>query len=115
VLERGFVREVARTAARSANSIRIYHVRLTPDAEVTGRSSLIEEPPAAVLQKTLLLDAASIAPELSPQLSALENFEAMSFGPRLPDGTPTLLLISDDNFSGRQVTAILVLAFAPPR
>ena len=114
VLERGYVREVALRAGRSANSIRIYHVSLTSDAEVTGRPSLVEEPPAAVLKKTLVLDAAAIAPELSPPLRALENFEAMTFGPRLPDGSASLLLISDDNFSDRQVTAIVVLALVSP-
>jgi 3-phytase len=117
VLERGYVKEVALTGARSANSIRIYHVRLTADAEITGRTSLVEDPPAAPLRKTLVLDAANIAGELSPPLRALENFEAMTFGPRLPDGSASLMLVSDDNFSARQVTAIVVLAFgsnAPP-
>ena len=116
VLERSYVREVALRGGRSANTIRIYHVTLTSDAEVTGRPSLGEAPPAAVLKKTLVLDAAAIAPELSPPLRALENFEAMTFGPRLPDGSASLMLISDDNFSDRQVTAIVVLAlYAPAR
>jgi 3-phytase len=114
VLERAYVREVALRGARSANSIRIYHVTLTSDAEVTGRTSLVEEPPRAVLKKTLVVDAAAIAPELSPALRALENFEAMTFGPRLPDGSPSLMLISDDNFSDRQVTAIVVFALVAP-
>jgi hypothetical protein len=113
VLERGYVKEVAPTGARSANSIRIYHVRLTADAEVTGRTSLLEDPPA-VLKKALVLDAATIAGELSLPLRALENFEAMTFGPPLPDGRASLMLISDDNFSDRQVTAVVVLAFVPP-
>ena len=43
------------------------------------------------------------------RLRALENFEAMTFGPRLSDGRTSLLLLSDDNFSARQVTAMLVL------
>ncbi len=114
VLERGYVREVALTGARSANSIRIYHVRLDAAAEVTGRTSLVETPPAAVLQKTLVLDVASVAAELSPPLRALENFEAMTFGPRLPDGSASLMLISDDNFSDRQVTAVVVFALVSP-
>jgi hypothetical protein len=115
VLERGYVREVALRGARSANSIRIYQVTLTADADVTGRTSLVEQPPAAVLKKTLVLDAASIAQELSPQLRALENFEAMTFGPRLADGNLSLMLISDDNFSDTQVTAVVVLALLAPK
>jgi hypothetical protein len=114
VLERGYVREVALSGARSANSIRIYHVRLNADAEVTGRTSLVDAPPEAPLDKTLILDASSVAGELSPPLRALENFEAMTFGPRLPDGSRSLLLMSDDNFSSRQVTAIVAFALAAP-
>ena len=114
VLERGYVREVALTGARSANSIRIYHVRLDDAADVTGRTSLVETPPAAVLEKTLVLDLANVAAALSPPLRALENFEAMTFGPRLPDGSASLMLISDDNFNGRQVTAVVVFALMSP-
>jgi len=113
VLERGFVRESTGGSARTANTIRIFRTTLDPSAEVTGRASLDANPPAAVLKKTLILDAATIAPELSPPLRALENFEAMAFGPRLPDGRATLVLISDDNFHTNQVTAAVVLAFGP--
>ena len=34
----------------------------------------------------------------------------MTFGPRLPDGRATLLLVSDDNFSGKQRTWFLMFA-----
>jgi 3-phytase len=112
VLERIYVRERALVAPRAENTIRIYRTSLDPAAEITGRQSLGDEPPAAVLAKTLLLDLADVAPQLSTPLRALENFEAMAFGPPLPDGSPTLLLLSDDNFSSRQVTALLVLRWA---
>lgn len=111
VLERAFVRERASGSARSANTIRIYRVRLDDSAEVTGRASLADAPSEAVLKKTLVLDMANVAAELSEPLRALENFEAMTFGPRLPNGSMSILLLSDDNFSERQVTACVVLAF----
>jgi len=115
VLERGFVRETAAVGnARTANTIRIFRVRLDDAAEVTGRESLVESPPTAVLRKELVLDAANIAAELSAPLRALENFEAMALGPRLPDGRATLLVLSDDNFNAHQVSAVVVLAFATP-
>jgi hypothetical protein len=34
----------------------------------------------------------------------------MTFGPRLPDGRATLLLVSDDNFSPAQRTWFLLFA-----
>ena len=40
----------------------------------------------------------------------LDNLEGMTFGPRLPDGRATLLLIADNNFNPRQ--RIQILAFA---
>ena len=114
VLERIFVRERALVSPRAANTIRIYRTALDPAAEVTGRASLADGPPPAVLAKTLVLDLAEVAAELSEPLDRLENFEAMTFGPRLPDGSPTLLLLSDDNFSSRQVTALVVLRWSTP-
>jgi hypothetical protein len=106
VLERGIVGTGLLAARRRASTIRIYRVRVSPEAEVTGRDRLEDTTP--VLAKTLVLDAASAAPVLSDTLASLENFEGMTFGPRLPDGSRSLLLVSDDNFSGSQVTAVLL-------
>ena len=111
VLERSYVEETG-PGARSVNTIRIYHVRLTPAAEITGRWSLAADAPKAVLKKTLVLDLATVAPQFVDRLRNLENFEAMTFGPLLPDGRRTLLLISDDNASDQQVTALVVLAIS---
>ena len=112
VLERGYVVEDPAPTARRENSIRIYRVRLDRVAEITGLSSLAARPSAAVLQKHLVLDLATVGPELNPRLRALENFEAITFGPRLPDGSTTVLLLSDDNFSPSQVTALIALRVA---
>jgi hypothetical protein len=38
----------------------------------------------------------------------LDNLEGMSFGRRLPDGSQTLLLVSDNNFNKRQITQFLL-------
>jgi hypothetical protein len=38
----------------------------------------------------------------------LDNLEGMALGPRLPDGSPSLLLMSDDNFRDTQVTQFLL-------
>jgi 3-phytase len=40
----------------------------------------------------------------------LENFEGLSWGPALPDGHRSLLVISDNNFSSREKTQFLVFA-----
>jgi hypothetical protein len=38
----------------------------------------------------------------------LDNFEGMSLGPRLPDGSQSLILMSDDNFNDEQINQLLL-------
>ena len=38
----------------------------------------------------------------------LDNLEGMTTGPRLPDGSKSLLLISDDNFNDEQISQLLL-------
>ncbi len=38
----------------------------------------------------------------------LDNFEGMTVGPRLPDGSRSLLLISDDNFNDEQISQLFL-------
>jgi len=51
------------------------------------------------VRKQLLLDFAEFASELP-----IDNLESLSFGPRLADGSPTLWVVSDDNFRDEQTT-----------
>jgi 3-phytase len=53
------------------------------------------------VRKTLLYDfSTGFAPD---------NLEGMTFGPVLPDGDRTLVLVSDDNFVILQATQIVAL------
>jgi len=58
--------------------------------------------------KTLVLDVDGLIPRLPAALTNLDNFEAMAFGPVLPDGSRTLLVASDDNFRATQRTVFLL-------
>jgi hypothetical protein len=40
----------------------------------------------------------------------IDNIEGMTFGPRLPDGRHTVVIVSDNNFSAAQFTQFIVLA-----
>ena len=75
----------------TANTVQLFSVELT----------------AGEARKRLLLDFQSIIPRLSPALSRLENFEALTFGPII-NGTKTLLIGSDDNFRATQKTSFLL-------
>jgi hypothetical protein len=58
-------------------------------------------PGASPIRKRLLLDLTQLGIQL-------DNLEGMTLGPRLPDGSASLLLVSDDNFSARQVSQFLL-------
>jgi 3-phytase len=102
-LERGYAEEAPR--GRSVNHIRIFRMTLRGASDVSSLDSL-RGTDVRTASKTLLLDLSTVR-GLSPELSNLDNFEGMTFGPTLPDGSRTLLLVSDDNFNARQRTSFL--------
>jgi hypothetical protein len=53
------------------------------------------------IRKERLLDLAELG-------IPLDNLEGMTMGPQLPDGSQTLLLVSDDNFNDLQATQFLL-------
>jgi hypothetical protein len=59
------------------------------------------------VKKRLVLDLNAIG------LPRVDNLEGMAFGPVLPNGHASLVLISDDNFSDKQVTQVLVFEVIP--
>lgn len=56
------------------------------------------------VQKKLLVDLDEIG------LDYTDNVEGISWGPRLPTGERTLLVVSDNNFSTRQQTQLIAIA-----
>ncbi|MCP3799481.1 esterase-like activity of phytase family protein [Allokutzneria sp. A3M-2-11 16] len=99
VMERSFS-----TGAAPANSIRIYEVDTSGATDVKQVGSLKGDKQVKPVRKKLLVDLASL------KLSAVDNVEGMSWGPRLPTGERTLVLVSDDNFAKNQVTQVIALA-----
>jgi hypothetical protein len=98
VLERAFVKN----AARAVNNVRIY------EADLARSGSSAPAPSALpVVSRRLVLDLADIVGGFDEGLRELDNFEGMALGPRLPSGNPSLLLVSDDNFSASQRTVFL--------
>ena len=82
---------------------RIYAVSLEGATDVSTLESL-QGASFVPVKKALLLDLADAG-------IPLEHFEGMSFGPSLPDGRSTLVLVSDDNFNPAQnPTTFLVFA-----
>ena len=55
-------------------------------------------------------DTTQCAPGAVQPNPLLDNFEALTLGPVLPDGRQSLVLVSDDNFNRSQTTRVIVLA-----
>ena len=65
------------------------------------------------MEKTLLLDLDRLANDDGTRLW-LDNIEAISFGPTLPNGNRTLVLLSDNNFQNSQQTQFLAFEVTQP-
>ncbi|MGE0040615.1 MAG: esterase-like activity of phytase family protein [Vicinamibacterales bacterium] len=107
VMERAFVRD--REHRRAANVIRLFTIDLAGADDVSAVDALGDAPRARPIGKRLLVDLADLAPDLDPRLASLANFEGMAPGPDTPDGDPTLVLVSDDNFTDAQRMAVILL------
>jgi hypothetical protein len=108
-LERSFfVEESGSPTPRSYQRIRIYRVSLEGATDVVDVPSLLDAPEVRPAGKALVLDLEDIVDRLDPKFPLLDNFEGMCFGPRLPNGGRTLILVSDNNFRDNQRTAFLV-------
>jgi 3-phytase/alkaline phosphatase D len=107
-LERGYMAESGDNG-RSLLRIRLYKITLKGASDVSKLDSLKGHSEVVPVKKTMLLDLSTVQ-ELGPELTHLDNFEGMTFGPRLPDGRRSLILASDDNFNPGQRTWFLLFA-----
>lgn len=104
VLERAYV-------TGSGNSLRLYLIDTRQASDTLALPAL---QPGAYWPagKTLLADfSAFTGPGTGPRLKQLDNTEGMSWGPVLPNGRRSLVFISDDNFSARQISQWLAFEF----
>jgi hypothetical protein len=106
VLERSFV-------PGEGNTIRIYRVSLKGAEDVSAESAL-SDPGLEPVEKELLVDLADCPSggaktPGTQENPLLDNYESLEIGPRLPGGSRTLLLQSDDNFNDVQVNRLVAL------
>ena len=91
------------TAAGKGNSVRLYEIDTTNATNVTTLTSLAGATFTPV-SKTLLVDFATL------HLGNVANFSGLTWGPTLPNGEKTLVLVSDNNFDSHTSTQFLALA-----
>lgn len=110
-LERGYIESPDRS--QFLNRIRIFRISLAGATDVSTIEALAAAAGVTPIRKTLVVDFNRFT-GLSPALRNLDNFEGMAWGPRQRDGSRPLMVVSDDNFDPRQVTAFLALSPGRP-
>jgi hypothetical protein len=91
----------------TGNTIKLYRVALPGADNVNGAASLAGTVGSVrPAEKTLLIDLDTLG-------IPLDNVEGMAFGPDLPDGRRSLILVSDNNFAPAQFTQFLLFAVSP--
>jgi hypothetical protein len=88
------------------NYVRIYEVDAAGATDIAALPTL-RGVPYTMMKKRLVLDLNEIG------LPRVDNLEGMAFGPVLPNGHASLVLISDDNFNKQQVTQFLLFDVTP--
>ncbi|HEU4449570.1 MAG TPA: esterase-like activity of phytase family protein [Gaiellaceae bacterium] len=93
-------------APGTGNTIELYTVDLAGAKNVAARESLAGQlDRIRPVRKRLLLDLDELG-------IPLDNVEGMAFGPDLPDGRRSLVLVSDNNFAPAQFTQFLLFALS---
>ena len=82
-------------------SAKIWQIATGSATDTSTIKSFRVSPNVRSIRKKLVLDLATLGIKL-------DNLEGMAIGPRLADGSQSLILVSDDNFSDRQFTQFLL-------
>lgn len=98
----GYLLSLERTFGFTGSGATIFQVVIGNATDTSNVASLKGDVTfVRPLTKQLLFDLSTLG-------IYLDNLEGMTLGPRLPDGSKSLLLISDDNFNDEQITQLLL-------
>ncbi|MFM7888829.1 MAG: esterase-like activity of phytase family protein [Pseudanabaena sp.] len=92
---------IERSNGSAGLSAKIWQIATGSADDTSSIKSFRSSPNVRSIRKELVLDLATLGIKL-------DNLEGMAIGPRLADGSQSLILVSDDNFSDRQFTQFLV-------
>ncbi|WP_037320188.1 esterase-like activity of phytase family protein [Salegentibacter sp. Hel_I_6] len=104
VLERAF----SAGYGSNGNTVKIFEVDASKATNTLEMENLKKSDYQAA-EKTLVFDFKTIKNFLTEE--TIDNIEGMTFGPQLPNGKKSLILVSDDNFSSfsDQITQFILL------
>lgn len=91
----------------TGNTIRLFHIDARQATDISGREGIAGDDSVVAAKKQLLLDLSDLRNDDGSAL-ALDNIEGLTLGPVI-NGKQTLVLVSDNNFSGTQFTQFVAL------
>jgi hypothetical protein len=99
----GHFLSLERTLGLTGFNGKIFQFTMAGATDTSAIDALQPQPPQAPnpVRKTLVLDLANLG-------ITIDNVEGMALGPVLADGSKSLLIVTDDNFSKDQVTQFLL-------
>lgn len=106
IIERGF----SAGHGQHGNTVRIYLADISQATNTLHKKALKDKMEQIIpAKKTFLFDFKSVEKQLSDGI--IDNIEGITFGPTLPNGNKTLLLISDNNFNsmGPQLNQVILM------
>lgn len=100
--QEGYLLSLERTYGLGGVGVKLFEIALGNATDTARIASLAGNPTTVTpIRKTLLLDLQSLG-------IGLDNLEGMTLGQKFADGSQSLILISDDNFSDQQVNQVLL-------
>ena len=98
----GHILSIERSFTGLGFTVFLFQVSLDKATDIHNLDSIAKIDPDKIkpAEKKLLLDLRTLD-------VSLDNIEGLTLGAKLPDGQPSLILISDNNFNGLQQTQIL--------
>lgn len=98
----GYLLSLERSFGLGGIGIKLFQISLSNATDTYRIESLASNPETVVpIRKTLLLDLRTLG-------IGLDNIEGMTLGPKFADGSQSLVLISDNNFSKDQINQVLL-------
>lgn len=95
------------------NVVRIFKCKITEKTTDISQMDSLKDKSFVAVEKELVADIDDFLSLMT--IKELDNIEGLAFGPNLPNGNPTLVIVSDNNFGKTQRTLFMGLEIVPSK
>ncbi len=89
------------------NVVRIFKCKITDKTTDISQMDSLKDKSFVAVEKELVADIDDFIPQMT--IKELDNLEGVAFGPNLPNGNPSIVIVSDNNFGKTQRTLFMGL------